>query len=34
LEEITRTPEAAGPPDAVWFEKSLAQLIERLPAHA
>jgi len=33
LEEIARAPEAAGPHDVVWFEKSLAQLIEHLAAH-
>jgi regulator of cell morphogenesis and NO signaling len=33
LEEIARAPEAAGPHNVVWFDKSLAQLIEHIVGH-
>lgn len=33
MEEIARAPEAAGPDDAVWFDTSLARLIEHIAGH-
>ena len=33
LEEIARAPEATGPHDVVWLDKSLASLIEHIAGH-
>jgi regulator of cell morphogenesis and NO signaling len=33
LDEIARAPMAAGPHNVVWFDKSLAQVIEHVTAH-